>query len=173
LVSWPPGLAARIRALPLPAGDTLSTGGEDAREQALEEAATVALRVGNFGDYRRDELTADFGQPRFDLMNSIVDAIRSLKAAAPAIPLSTGGWNSDMEKAPRGLSHPYSKNPDHSTFVLVATAMHVGMGYLSEMEDYDEDTGHFMRPVWLDEHDEEIPEPVIAWMPLPEPPPGE
>lgn len=42
-----------------------------------ERCAKVAERVGNFGDYRREELTADFGQPRFDMMHAIIAAIRS------------------------------------------------------------------------------------------------
>ena len=44
---------------------------------AWEEAAKIAERVGNFGDYRREELTPDFGQPRFDMMTDIASAIRA------------------------------------------------------------------------------------------------
>ena len=46
--------------------------------EGVEDAAVEAERVGNFGDYRRDELTADFGQPRFDMMHKIIAAIRAL-----------------------------------------------------------------------------------------------
>jgi len=46
--------------------------------EGVEAAAVEAERVGNFGDYRRDELTADFGQPRFDMMHKIIAAIRAL-----------------------------------------------------------------------------------------------
>ena len=46
--------------------------------EAIEAAAAEAERVGNFGDYGRDELTADFGQPRFDMMHKIIAAIRAL-----------------------------------------------------------------------------------------------
>ena len=42
-----------------------------------ERCAKVAEWVGNFGDYKRDELTKDYGQPRFDMMNDIIDAIRN------------------------------------------------------------------------------------------------
>lgn len=48
-----------------------------ARAQVREECARIALRVGNFGDFQRHELTEDCGQPRFDMMTAIVEAIRS------------------------------------------------------------------------------------------------
>lgn len=40
-----------------------------------ERCARIAESVGNFGDYKRDELTKDYGQPRFDMMHEIVRAI--------------------------------------------------------------------------------------------------
>lgn len=86
------GLVERLRAQALdPDGtssDILRTAAQriseleakcaQARTKALEEAAGVVMRVGNFGDYKREELTPDFGQPRFDMMNDIASAIRSL-----------------------------------------------------------------------------------------------
>jgi hypothetical protein len=47
------------------------------RADAFEEAAKIAESVGNFRDYKRDELTEDFGQPRFDMMRAIAAAIRT------------------------------------------------------------------------------------------------
>jgi len=44
--------------------------------QERERCARIAESVGNYGDYKREELTKDYGQPRFDLMNDIVSAIR-------------------------------------------------------------------------------------------------
>ena len=55
----------------------------DAAWRAGRDAAAVAaIEDGNFGDYQRHELTADFGQPRFDMMQSIVRAIRTLQPPA-------------------------------------------------------------------------------------------
>lgn len=50
---------------------------ESAVAAAWEEAAKIAEQVGNFGDYKREELTPDFGQPRFDMMTAIASAIRA------------------------------------------------------------------------------------------------
>lgn len=50
---------------------------EAALSAERERCAKVAERVGNFGDYKREELTADFGQPRFDMMHEIAAAIRA------------------------------------------------------------------------------------------------
>lgn len=50
---------------------------ESAVAAAYENAAKIAERVGNFGDYKREELTPDFGQPRFDMMTDIASAIRA------------------------------------------------------------------------------------------------
>lgn len=47
---------------------------------AYERCATIAETVGNFGDYQRHELTADYGQPRYDMMVAIADAIRALQS---------------------------------------------------------------------------------------------
>ena len=47
----------------------------------IEAAIAAAERVGSFGDYKREELTEDYGQPRFDMMH---DIIASLRALAPA-----------------------------------------------------------------------------------------
>ena len=44
-----------------------------------ERCARIAESVGNYGDYRREELTKDYGQPRFDLMHDIVAAIRGIQ----------------------------------------------------------------------------------------------
>ena len=52
---------------------------EAQRDGAYEECAKIAERVGNFGDYKREELTSDFGQPRFDMMQSIASAIRAAR----------------------------------------------------------------------------------------------
>lgn len=41
-----------------------------------ERCARIAEGVGNFGDYKRDELTKDYGQPRFDMVHEIAAAIR-------------------------------------------------------------------------------------------------
>ncbi len=49
------------------------------REKIIEECINAAREMGNFGDYRRDELTANYGQPRFDMMNDIIAAIAALK----------------------------------------------------------------------------------------------
>lgn len=46
----------------------------EARER--EACAFAAEKVGSFGDCRRDELTANYGQPRYDLMHAIIAAIR-------------------------------------------------------------------------------------------------
>lgn len=54
------------------------------KEETIEECARIAEQTGNFGDYRRDELTADYGQPRFDMMNAIASAIRSLGSTGGA-----------------------------------------------------------------------------------------
>lgn len=43
-----------------------------------ERCARIAESVGNYGDYKREELTKDYGQPRFDLMHDIVAAIRGV-----------------------------------------------------------------------------------------------
>jgi hypothetical protein len=50
---------------------------EGALTREREGCVQTALVVGNFGDYERGELTPDYGQPRFDMMNEIVEAIRS------------------------------------------------------------------------------------------------
>lgn len=43
-----------------------------------ERCARIAESVGNYGDYKREELTKDYGQPRFDLMHEIAAKIRSV-----------------------------------------------------------------------------------------------
>ena len=43
-----------------------------------ERCARIAESVGSYGDYKREELTKDYGQPRFDLMHDIVAAIRGV-----------------------------------------------------------------------------------------------
>lgn len=48
-----------------------------------ERCARRAEQVGSFGDYTRDELTKDYGQPRFDMMSEIIDAIRTPSKATP------------------------------------------------------------------------------------------
>ena len=53
-----------------------------AREDTIAECISVIERVGNWGDYKRDELTKDFGQPRFDMWTEIVEALRSIPAPA-------------------------------------------------------------------------------------------
>ena len=53
---------------------------ESAVAAAYENAAKIAEQVGNFGDYKREELTPDFGQPRFDMMTAIASAIRAAGA---------------------------------------------------------------------------------------------
>ncbi|MEP0149961.1 hypothetical protein [Roseibium sp.] len=58
--------------------DALSQARAEGRREGLEEAAKAVEGVGNFGDYRRDELTKDYGQPRFDMMHDIIAAIRAL-----------------------------------------------------------------------------------------------
>jgi hypothetical protein len=51
----------------------------DAAAQNMQERCwKAALECGNFGDYKREELTAEYGQPRFDMMHSIVNRIRGL-----------------------------------------------------------------------------------------------
>lgn len=59
--------------------DELAAALQSARNQGIEEAAKVAEKTGNFGDYMRDELTPDYGQPKFDMMTDIAAAIRALK----------------------------------------------------------------------------------------------
>lgn len=46
------------------------------RNTTLERAAVIAEAEGNFGDYKREELTVDYGQPRFDITQDIAAAIR-------------------------------------------------------------------------------------------------
>ena len=53
-----------------------------AREDTIAECISVIERVGNWGDYKRDELTKDFGQPSFDMWTEIVEALRSIPAPA-------------------------------------------------------------------------------------------
>lgn len=50
---------------------------KQARADAIETCAKIAECCGNFGDYTRDELTPDYGQPRFDLVRKIASAIRA------------------------------------------------------------------------------------------------
>ena len=57
---------------------------ESAVAAAYENAAKIAEQVGNFGDYKREELTPDFGQPRFDMMTAIASAIRAAGAEKTA-----------------------------------------------------------------------------------------
>jgi hypothetical protein len=52
---------------------------ETVEAETRERAISAAEHVGSFGDYTRDELTADYGQPRFDMMNDIIAAIRNLE----------------------------------------------------------------------------------------------
>lgn len=56
-------------------------------EQMREACVKAALDRGNFQSYARHELSYDCGQPRFDMMNEIVEAIRAL----PASPGKGGG----------------------------------------------------------------------------------
>lgn len=44
-------------------------------EEGVKAALEKCKEVGNFGDYKREELTADFGQPRFDLLTDIIAAL--------------------------------------------------------------------------------------------------
>lgn len=61
------------------AARTLSIGDRDrGYAEGLEAAIAAVKRVGNFGDYKREELTADYGQSRFDMMLQCLDAIRTL-----------------------------------------------------------------------------------------------
>jgi predicted nucleic acid-binding Zn-ribbon protein len=50
-----------------------------ARAEALDEAVQAARQVGYFVGIERHELTDDYGQPRFDMMNDIIQAIEALK----------------------------------------------------------------------------------------------
>lgn len=57
--------------------DGAADAGIDAAIAAERERCIEAARkAGNFGDYSREELTADFGQPRWDMMHDIISAIR-------------------------------------------------------------------------------------------------
>jgi hypothetical protein len=47
----------------------------------VEAAIQAVERVGNFGDLKREELTQEFGQPRFDMMHQILATLRSLSAS--------------------------------------------------------------------------------------------
>lgn len=49
------------------------------RNAVIEECIAAALGVGNFGHLRHEELTTDFGRPRFDMMNEVVEALRALQ----------------------------------------------------------------------------------------------
>ena len=51
----------------------------------LEDVLATIERVGNFGDYTRDELTADHGQPRFDMMHDIMRAVFAMPTVEPDI----------------------------------------------------------------------------------------
>ncbi len=53
-----------------------------AEVEMKERCAKAALACGNFGDYKREELTPEYGQPRFDMMHSIVNRIRGLAVIA-------------------------------------------------------------------------------------------
>jgi hypothetical protein len=66
------------------------------REEVLEEAEKAAIDVGNFGDLTREELTEDFGKPRFDMMQKIVAAIRALKGSPTT---NTNGERDDLRDA--------------------------------------------------------------------------
>ena len=51
----------------------------EAGEKAMRaRAARKAEKVGNFRDSTREELTPDYGIPRFDMLIEIIDAIRAL-----------------------------------------------------------------------------------------------
>lgn len=52
---------------------------------ALEDVMATIEKVGNFGDYTREELTPEFGQPRFDMMNSILQAVFAMPTVQPDI----------------------------------------------------------------------------------------
>lgn len=41
------------------------------------EAIAVTTQCGNFGDYRPEELTKDYGLPKFEMMHAIISDIRS------------------------------------------------------------------------------------------------
>ncbi|TIT90357.1 MAG: hypothetical protein E5W41_00060 [Mesorhizobium sp.] len=57
--------------------DGAADAGIDAAIAAERERCIEAARkAGNFGDYSREELTADYGQPRWDMMHDIISAIR-------------------------------------------------------------------------------------------------
>lgn len=47
----------------------------EAEKDMREKCIQAALSCGNFGDYKREELTPEYGQPRFDMMHSIVNRI--------------------------------------------------------------------------------------------------
>ncbi len=55
-----------------------------------ERCAQIAEQVGNFGDYKREELTKDYGQPRFDMMSEIAAAIRT-----PHLPSGAAACSAD------------------------------------------------------------------------------
>jgi len=55
------------------------------RERCIE----AAKAAGNFGDYQRDELTADYGQSRFDMMNSIISAILNPHSLPSSLPVAS------------------------------------------------------------------------------------
>jgi hypothetical protein len=56
---------------------------EAARREEVEACVATAMEVANFGDLRWEELTRDYGQPRYDLLARIVDAIRSRRPHPP------------------------------------------------------------------------------------------
>lgn len=60
------------------AGSFESDSVEMSAEEMREACLRAAEQVGNFGDYKREELTTDYGQPKFDMMHAIIEAIRAI-----------------------------------------------------------------------------------------------
>lgn len=48
------------------------------RKEMVDECISEIEAACNFEDYKREELTVDYGQPRFDLMNTIIQALEAL-----------------------------------------------------------------------------------------------
>lgn len=115
----------------------------------------AARRVAEAEMYDRHAVGDEAGEAT---AQEISDAIRKLPLPAGDT-LSTGGWNSDMEKAPRDGTHIICIDGDGSVFRAAWDTEFPGEGF------------------WLSWCGQPVvypPEPT-AWMPLilPEPPPGE
>jgi hypothetical protein len=75
--------------LTAPGATTKSDGGWN---EAIEACIQAVRQTGNFGDYKREELTADYGRPKFDMMNAIINALTALRSEA--LTKSDGGGES-------------------------------------------------------------------------------